>query len=71
MDKGADGIFKSPFKLIYQLENPPKTAKFDTFKKNFKKGKHYDQNAQDNSNSAFSGTNFSETFKMQGPMKTS
>jgi len=57
--------------LITIIENPPKTAKFDTFKKNLKKGKHYDQNNQDGPNSTFSGTNFSDTFKMYGPMKTS
>lgn len=53
------------------IKNPPKTAKFNTFNQNLAKTKKSSESFGQNSSIAFKGQSFSETFHMQGPLKSS
>jgi hypothetical protein len=53
------------------IQEPPKTAKFDTFNQNMPKSKKSSDNFGNISGSTFQGSAFSNTYKIDGPLKSS
>jgi hypothetical protein len=53
------------------IQDPPKTATFDTFYQNLPKSKKSSENTGQMSSLAFTNKSFASTFKMEGPLKSS
>lgn len=69
--KGFENVADQNQVPYLDYQNPPQTAKFNNFNQNIPKSKKGSESSPSNNPSAFRRPSFSDTFPMQGPLKSS
>lgn len=67
----AEGMVPVNHVPFVNIQDPPKTAKFDTFNQNLPKSKKSTESFGLMSSPAFTNQSFAGTYKMEGPLKSS